>query len=118
MSVAQEKCINDHKRAFNLGISLFTLVRGSNVLIIQFSHAHYDGNYQETIVSNLRYHDRGQGDLAMPTEHGLYPRPVALRQASAAFQFWRKFLPQLGCNKATVQQEADRDSESSLAVVC
>ncbi|KAJ5089355.1 hypothetical protein N7532_008039 [Penicillium argentinense] len=97
MSVARDMCIVDHKRAFSLGIPplQFTLVRGSaeqNVLIIQLSHAQYDGSCQEIIVSDLCCLYRGQGDLAVPTDYGLYARQVALRQTPAAFKFWRESL--------------------------
>ena len=96
-SAARDLCSVDGKDAFQSGTPplQFTLVEGcaeQHMLIIQLSHAQYDGSCQERIVSDLciLYHNKQHP--ALPTDYGLYARQVARRQTPDSFGFWRELL--------------------------
>lgn len=96
-SVAKTLCQKDGKGVFQLGIPplQFMLVPGSaqqHMLILQLSHAQYDGSCQEILASDLCSLYKDPLSLAPPADYGSYAREVAARQDPAAFDFWKGIL--------------------------
>lgn len=96
-SVARGLCQTDGKSAFRLGIPplQFMLVAGpaqQHMLILQLSHAQYDGSCQEILTSDLCALYQGQTEAVVPTDYSLYAREVAVRQDPPVFTFWKEIL--------------------------